>query len=339
MPASSDPTAEEPLVSITILLSKPVGAREAELRQALQVLGAFTLDGMMPGLPFMANEEGCCGSVRWDDHHVRLLEVAAQAPGLDQMIQSTRMDHAALAPLRKHASHLLCYYQGDAADPILRVQAIFRLAAALVPLGVVGVIHTDAWQCFTPSALTAVADPELTKEMREGSAQLALCNLIPFHGKQGTWWASKGNHVFGVPDFALWDEGRFGLKSVQTTFASLFSYLQGGATILPGHTMELSGVVFVVGEVTEFHEYLCGPGATLALRPLGAAGRGAAGGDAGEKSGGCGILVLPLFFGLFFIGLIFAVPTYYDTMKVVLGIIGGLCLLVAFLPLLLRRRG
>lgn len=337
MPAPSEPTAEESLVSVTILLSKPVGAREAALRQALQPLGAFTLDGMMPGLPFMANEEGCCGSVRWDDHHVRLLEIAAPAPGLDEMIQSTRMDHAALAPLKKHTSHLLCFYQGDAADPILRVQAIFRLAAALVPLGVVGVIHTDAWQCFTPSALTAVADPQHTKDMREGMAQVALCNLIPFHGKQGTWWASKGNHVFGVPDFALWDDGRFGLKPVQTIFASLFSYLQGGATILPGHTMKLSGVNFIVGEVTEFRDYLCGPGSTLALRPHGTAGSGAAGSDGGSKSGGCGILALPLFFGLFFIGMIFAVPTYYVTMKVVLGVIGGLSLLVAFLPLLLRR--
>lgn len=334
MPAPSDAVAEEPLVSMTILLSKPVGTREAELRQALQSLGAFTLDGMMPGLPFMANESGCCGSVRWEDHHVRLLEVAAPAPGLDQMIQSTRMDNAKLAPLKRHDSHLLCFYQGDAADPVLRVQAMFRLAAALVPLGVVGVIQTDAWQCFLPSALSAVADTQFTSDLREGMAQVALCNLIPFHGKQGTWWASKGNHVFGVPDFALWDDGRFGLKPVQEVFASLFSYLKGGATILPGHTMELNGVNFVAGEVTEFREYLCGPGKTLALRPHGAGG--GTEGDADGKKGGCGV-VLPLFFGLLFIGLIFGIPADYVTIKVVLGVLGGLCLLVAFAGLGSRR--
>jgi hypothetical protein len=47
------------------------------------------LDGIMPGLPFMAGK----GRLQWrsplDDHHVHLLEVAAQAPGL-MMIQSTR---------------------------------------------------------------------------------------------------------------------------------------------------------------------------------------------------------------------------------------------------------
>ena len=260
---------------------------------------------------------------------MQLLEVAAPASGLDEMIQMTRADHATLAPLKTHQSHILCFYKGDAADPVLRVQAMFRHAGALVPLGVVGVIQ-DAWQCFAASALATIADPKHTQDMRDGLAQMALCNLIPFYGKQGTWWASKGHHVFGVPDFALWHDSRFGVKPVQTIFSSLFSYLQGGATILPGHTMELSGVNFVVGKVTEFRDYLCGPGKTIALRPQGSA--------VGRAANRPRVLMLPLLFGLFLLGMIFKVHPLYVTMKVILGVTGGLSVVFGLLPLWSRSK-
>jgi hypothetical protein len=342
--AATDALEAPPLASITLLMAKPLANQSSGLERALSVLGQAKLAGMIPGMPFEASESGCAGEIRWDDHQVRFIEVIAPAPGLDEMIQFTRMDNNALASLKTHVSHVLCFYQGEANDPVLRVQALFRLAAALVPMGVLGIIHTDAWQCFLPKALGPLADPARTKDMHEGLAHMALCNLIPFHSPKGTWWTSKGNHVFGIPDITLWDDGRFGVKPVQTIFSSLFSYLQSGAKIQPGHTMELAGTTFVAGEVTEHRDHLCGPGATLALRPAkggapqrgGAAARRQANVPSAEDEQAAA-RIKGRFYG-FIMGGVFiacaigAPATHYTQMKLIMSGLGAVCLLYAFRP-------
>lgn len=356
MPDAS--TEAPPQVSLTLLLGKPIGRHEDAFHAALKPLGA-TVAGFPDGVPFITTENGCAGVISWGGHRIKFIEVIAPAPGLDGMIQSTRSNKAELAPLRTHASHVLCWYLGDAADPVDRVQACMRLALALVPSGLLGVIHTDAWQCFAPKALTQLADPAVTADLHAGLAQMILCNLIPFYGEKGTWWASKGNHVFGVPDIAVWDDGRFGLKPMQSLFASLFDYLKGGAVIQPGHTMELLGVHFTASEVTEFKDYLCGPGQTLALRPAAAAaapaqrrapprptGTAPAPARRGpvapaqmaddDRPSGSRWINGPLIIGAVVFGLSFCVPAFHNGAGP-LRLIGGIFIAIGILRALLRR--
>ncbi len=123
------------------------------------------------------------------------------------MIQTTRRAKGELAHLKEHASHVLCFASGG--DGTAQTIALFQLALAMQRQGAIGFIHTPAWQCFTFDQVEAMLAPEhrlaLTTEMAKG---VFFCNLIPFHGQKGTWWATKGNHVFEIPDFALWNEGR-----------------------------------------------------------------------------------------------------------------------------------
>lgn len=329
--AADTPKADRDLgqVSLTILMARPLGQREGAIRSVLgKALGKCTLEGTLPGLPVSFSDQGATGTVIWGNHRVQFIEIMASLPEshVSEMIQYTRAEKSTLADLRQHQSHVLCSYLGDAKDPVERIQASFQLAAALEPLGLAGAIHVDAWQCFSASALQHLCDPKMTEAMRTGLAQQIFCNLIPFHSPEGTWWASKGNHVFSIPDIALWDDGRIGFEPAKNIFSSLFKYLAGGATIQPGHTMELGGMQMQAGEVTEFRKFLCGPGTTLAIRPVGS-----------NPAKGGGILILPLLFGLLMLGLIFAVPPFHTQEMLILAAVGGFFILVGFAPLILAR--
>jgi formylglycine-generating enzyme required for sulfatase activity len=192
-------------------------------------------------------------------------EVMGQAPDLDQMIQTTRADHAALtAAFAPHDRHLLCTAAGGTG--ISQTTALFHLAAALQPMGALGLIHTPAWQCFTSAQVARGVDPKNIAQLQDDMAKAAWCNLIPFIGKTGTWWATKGNHVFGVPDFALWNRGELPLEKVQALMLNLFDHVKQGAVIRHGENLAFPPHVLRAGPVDEFPELISGGGETIALR-------------------------------------------------------------------------
>ncbi len=314
--------------TVTLLLSGSAALRSTEFAAALRAsLGAVALDGVIPGLPVEDGDGGLACTVAWGDHKVRCIQVLAPAPGLDEMIQTSRIDKAQLRPLTAQAGHVLCYYCGTAAHPADRILALFRLAAACRNLGVIGIIHTDAWQCIHADALTHFADPAHQADLREALAHKVLCNLIPFHGDGGSWWTSKGNHVFGIPDLALWDDGAIGSERAYAIHAALFAFLRGGAVMKPGETMEHEGLVLDIGPVTEHVDFLAGRGETLALRPAG-------GGRPGSRRGLMILAGAAVFFG----ALVFYVPPYYTGMKITLGVLAGLAGVLALLAFIGRRR-
>lgn len=293
---------------LTFLFDKPDGKRlDVVTRCAKAVLGEDAIisgfDGTMAPT---ASAEGIFCRIKAGGHSLELIEIAAPAPGLDEMIQFTRMDNASLASLQSQTSHILCFYKGEEKDPVEIMLVLFRFGAALLPHGMLGAIHGDGWQCFPPQAFTAMQDPAVVAQYRGGGAPLMLCNRIPFRSPEGTWWASKGNHVFGVPDFAFWDDRTIGVETVNTLFLSLFEYIRQGAIVRPGETMEMAGLQLVVGEVTEYRDFIAGPGQTLALRM--AAAKGQVGDAARPQPGGSqvdgapprisfGCVLLPVIFG------------------------------------------
>ncbi len=321
--------------SITMLLAGASPLRVTDLEAALrQAVEGAAIDGLFPGLPASVNDSGLvCGAVL-DDHRIRCMQVLAPAPGLEQMIQSSRMGRDMLPALQSHASHVLCFYQGTAANPSDRILALFRLAAACRPLGVIGIIHTDAWQCLHADQLGHFIDPKMAEALRGDLAHRVLCNLIPFHGQAGSWWTSKGNHIFNIPDIALWDDGSLGPERAYALHAGVFAHLRGGAVMKPGHTAEYDGVALAIGEVTEHRDFLAGPGETITLRPAGTRDGSGRGETEGEAKPGW---LLPVLATLFFAGLIFGVPPHYTGMKIALGVIAGIAALVAIWRILQRR--
>lgn len=215
-------------------------------------------------LPPTVSESGCTFTLTVHGVNILCAQINAPAPGLDQMIQFTRRDNAELAHLKRHDSHVLCWAVGK--DGIAQTIALFQVALAMKEQGATGFIHVPGWQCFTLDQVEGLLSPEYAEAIRGEMAKAVFCNLIPFHGQGGTWWATKGNHVFGVPDFALWNAGQMKQQEVYNLFLYLFDYIKQGAALKHGETLNLPGHVLRIGPVTEYHDYIAGAGETLALR-------------------------------------------------------------------------
>lgn len=262
------PAPDNPSIATLTFLFANGGPRVEDLRSIASVLfgdGAkLTGMGALPepiitGGSFVA-------TIMAGGHELRMIGFDAPAPGLDEAIRTTRTKPELLAPLRTQNAHILCYYQGSETDPVEAMLIVFRLGAALIPHGLLGAIHGDAWQCFLPQAFQTMQDPAATSDFRAGAGVRFLCNRIPFHTERGIWWGTKGQHVFGVPDFALWDGTQIGVKIVDEVFVGLFNYIRQGAVVRPGETMACGGQQLTVHELTEYQEHLAGPMGTLALR-------------------------------------------------------------------------
>lgn len=227
-------------------------------------LGSMSLGGQSVQLPPVVSENGSALSIVINGVEISCMQVNAPTPGLDEMIQFTRRANEELAHLKAHTSHVLCWATGK--DGVEQTIALCQLAVAMKAQGAIGFIHVPAWQCFTLDQVETLLTPEYLAAIRTEMAKAVFCNLIPFHGQGGTWWATKGNHIFGVPDFALWNAGQMQQKDIYNLFIYLFDYIKQGAVLKHGETLNLPGFVLRVGPVTEYHDYIAGGGETLALR-------------------------------------------------------------------------
>lgn len=201
---------------------------------------------------------------------ITCLLIDAPTPGLDGMMQTSRGDREVLPQvLPKHTSHMICSTEVGPEHGIRATLQLFRLAAALENQGAIGVIQGDAWQCFLIQRLKDHLAPETLAKLDGPYFPFVWCNAIPFHGEGGSWMTSKGFAVAGVPDIAIWVRNPAEMKAAGEFLPNCFNYLHKGAVLKPGETIQMTGGGnYRIGPVTEFHDFLCGRGETLALRPV-----------------------------------------------------------------------
>jgi hypothetical protein len=254
---------------ITVLFAQPGPIDRARLQASLDgIAPGQAAIGEIMGLPPGGEQLDTACRVTIRGQAIDCLGIDAAAPGLDEVIQTTRSDKAVLAPLRTQQRHVVCFARG-AKDGFDATLALHQLAAAFADQGALGIIQVSAWQCALSANVRKMIAPDAVAALQQGAHKLAWCNLIPFHGEGGTWWATKGNHVFGVPDFALWDQGQLKPDQIRNVLYYLFDYVTKGAVIKHGENLQVgAGLMLRAGPVTEFHEYIAGPGETIALRFL-----------------------------------------------------------------------
>jgi len=89
-------------------------------------------------------------------------------------------------------------------------------------------------------------------------------------GVQGTWMRTFGNHLLGLPDFALLAQGHHEGQATFDMFCNLLSYLRSsGATLAPGHTTQVGEDAFLKIRSPKDGEYfLESPGTLLVLERI-----------------------------------------------------------------------
>jgi hypothetical protein len=114
--------------------------------------------------------------------------------------------------LSSHLNTLILSYQGTHPDPIEQYLALCKTAACLHTPELLGVVNEPAWTCFPGDFPVQLMQPQWLSQARI-SPPLALWTgfvRILIHDEE--WMVTRGNHFFGLPDFAM---RRYGDESAQ----------------------------------------------------------------------------------------------------------------------------
>ncbi len=211
-------------------------------------------------------------SVQYDQHRFRLIgrDGIAADESLNRAIQCSHWADAEKQAIAGYQAHLVCYYLGEHDSPGERLIATHRLAAALVPEGLIGIIDPEAWNCLPASRLLDITRPPTLEAFRNAMPTGLWTGFVKlFVSEHELWFCTKGMHRWGLPDFALRGENEASQQISELFFALCNYAIAAGAPLAVGDQIELGPGLRVQFEpVTGFADYLNGPAGTLIVRRL-----------------------------------------------------------------------
>lgn len=165
-------------------------------------------------------------------------------------------DDDAKAPLYRHGAHVLLFYKGGSADPVVQLSVLYALAAGFHPLGVA---DETAFNCVPAALLPEVSSAEFLAEAQSTIPTLIWTNVLKFHREDGqTWYATRGFERFGKPNLAFLAPTGHG-EQAGDLFHTLLNYQHFyDRTFEEGHTAELNGQFLRFAAPYEYAEYLSG---------------------------------------------------------------------------------
>lgn len=214
------------------------------------------------------SREKCLGKLNFTTHQIQIGGLATPLPPgvIDRTINVSLWQPQIKAGMRQHQSHFSLIYSGESHDPVERMVALYQASHALRNENLLGIVNEPAWTAH-PSADFLSVD-KIEQFRQEIPFILWFGYVRIFVDKQRYWLATKGHHLFDVPDLANFVESAEEEEGVINTFINLFYYLfEQDVVVRPGDTLEIgnSGVVMQFSEVTEYEETLLGPAGTLVI--------------------------------------------------------------------------
>jgi hypothetical protein len=213
------------------------------------------------------------GLLGWGEHVVRFVGFNTAMPPdvVEKCVQPAHFGQDLKAQARAHKSHLLLYYAGRETDPLKQYVALAATAGVLASQGAIVVLNESAHTAFPCSAL-AKNDGDMLELLESLPIPILYSGFVKFdvQGVQGTWMRTFGNHLLGLPDFALLAKGHHEGQMTFDMFCNLLSYLRSsGATFAPGHTTQVGEDAFLKIRSPKKEEYfLENPGTMLVLERI-----------------------------------------------------------------------
>ncbi len=160
------------------------------------------------------------------------------------------------AALYAHAAHVLLFYKGGSADPVVQLSVLYAVAAGFHPLGVA---DEAAFNCVPGPVLEEVCSADFLLAAQSNIPTLIWTGLLKFHREDGqTYYTTRGFERFGKPNLAFLAVTGQGEQATEL-FHTLLNYQHfHGQTFGAGHTAELGGQMMSFSEPHEYAEYLSG---------------------------------------------------------------------------------
>ena len=220
------------------------------------------------------NEAGrLIADISFNDHTVHVLGSATQIPKETmRIIDIAPAAHEEKQRALTHDAQVSLSYAGRSADSIEQYIALYKVAHAFSKYIIVGVLNEPAWLFHAPEAIQDIVKPENIKASRGAWPVISYwISFLPLRTDQSLWFFTKGNHIFGIQDFAMKVPS---LEQKDTDkafdlFVNFFHYVGGReGVIAPGTTLDWGEGRYTVGEVTEEKEWLKGPQGTIVFEKV-----------------------------------------------------------------------
>ena len=209
------------------------------------------------GDPREKDARNMLGEAEFDSHVVRMVGFGGPLP--DEVQQKTIYVSAWKGPvlerLKNHKAHVMIFHESGGKDPTERFVALYKLAASMGGEQAAGVAIEPCWTCASDEALRDFTDAERLKLMSEATPPILFLGILPFKEADETWVATKGAHLWAVPDLAM-EKGELNNPEIFELLHQIFLYMKEGNTVAPGHTMQRAEELFLkFSELPEDHQY------------------------------------------------------------------------------------
>lgn len=221
-----------------------------------------------------ASDAGAVGTVAFDDHMIKLVGIGAPVPRqvLKKTVGVSHWSGAWEASIASHNAQILCIYEGQNPDPIEQYIALYKVAVGFQSPGMRAVINEAAWLCHPPAVLSkSFNTADQLGKARQTVSLVYWTGFLKFiKPTGGIWFTTKGNHLFGVCDFAYLGENHSEGSATFDMFYEIFNYAyQNKVPLNVGETLQIGNEVFLKFEaVSEYPEFLNSPNGTLVLTKI-----------------------------------------------------------------------
>lgn len=207
-------------------------------------------------------------TVKFDNHIINIVALNKKIPDmvLKQTVSCSYWSKEEKVEIENHNSHILCYYSGDSKDPVEKYIALYKVVAAFKDYGIKGIINEEGWTSQPGRLIDTLINKENLDEYRKVIPLMIWTNYIKLPTEQGLLVFSKGNHFFGVPEFAYLGKDK-DFKMIVEIFNNIFYYLREfDIDIIDGEQISIEDKYIITFRKTvEFKEYLNSPLGTFLI--------------------------------------------------------------------------
>ena len=215
-----------------------------------------------------ADAQQFLGEVEFDQHHLQIAGMPYPLPQevIDRTVMVSPWPAQTKAAMRHHHSQLRLDYLRGNPNPIEQMIALYRLASAVMSEDLLGIVNPNAWTAHPPADYLS---PDQIAQYRQEIPFNLWFGYVRFYtDDQSYWLATKGHHIFDVPDLATFVQPTDDTNALINLFINVFYYLyEQDVFVTAGDTLEIrnSGEQLRFSEVTELSDLLMGPSGTLVI--------------------------------------------------------------------------
>ena len=247
---------------------------EFDCAAAEKALGDIEELRVAPKIEIESGEGTLHGSAEFDSHSIGIVGFNQPAPQgvMEKTVEVSNWRAEGRELLESAKAHLVLMHKGGGADVLEKYIALYKLAAVLGGEHLRGVLIEEAWTCAPVSVVREFTDRTKLADHRKFITPIAFYGFVRFNTDEGAWYASKGLHMFDVPDLVMFGPDEDPMD-VLDMMMNIFLYVKTkGARIAAGHTFQIADDAFFKFSELEtdnaYLDYLKGAGKTLQLKRI-----------------------------------------------------------------------